>query len=347
MSSFLRRFAAVTLGLVALLVIGIYLTFQFEIPPPTLYRLVAGCAGVGVVTALLWNRYEDRIPTSAVLYGLEGLIRACLVYMMVFYGGAKLLEGQFADPPLLEAEKPFYALDPIWKAWAFFGHSPVYNAMLAGMQLLCATLFLFDRTRRLADCLFLPIMGNIVLVNYASGINMFFWSCVFLIMGGYLLLTDVDWLLASFWHRQVPEKAPPMAVSTRLQWSMKLVGAVFVLVILGQQGWIYQRFAPPEKTPLYGIWQVAQVTPGTLRAAAWTKVYFERGTQGHVRDAGAVYNLNVSVDATQGRIEMQFVDQPDRPSFDGRYRLDEAQGQLVLAGRQGSDSVQVVLERLR
>jgi hypothetical protein len=74
--------------------------------------------------------------------------------------------------------------------WAFYGRSYEYGLVLAAAQVLCSLLLFGRRTVRLGVLLFLPIMGNIVLLDYFYDIPALPTASVLLVMGLYLFLAD-------------------------------------------------------------------------------------------------------------------------------------------------------------
>ncbi len=86
------------------------------------------------------------------------------------YATAKLAGTQFIDSgPTLE--RPVGELSGMELTWTYFGYSKLFSWFVAGGQLTAAFLFLFDRTTRLAADILLPILANIVVVNFAFNLS--------------------------------------------------------------------------------------------------------------------------------------------------------------------------------
>ena len=126
-------------------------------------------------------------------------LRYAVSLAMLFYGFAKLEGAQFTVLDS-EIEKPLAQVNGFWLTWYYFSYSAFYGSTIALVQIACALLLMSRKTTFLAACLLLPIMVNIVLIDFCFGIGEGLVAAV-------LILTAVSLLLA-FHCRVRPTPAP-------------------------------------------------------------------------------------------------------------------------------------------
>ena len=109
---------------------------------------------------------DPLIPSSRVGYIAMTAARLLLGLAMVPYAIDKLLAYQFKVPAWSYAQ-PLGATSGSTLAWATFGYSP-HLQMLPGLfELIPALLLLNVRTRRLGALIMLPVLLNVVLINFS------------------------------------------------------------------------------------------------------------------------------------------------------------------------------------
>ena len=286
----------------------------------------ASIAALALGVAALWMRSEARGGGGGFARGTEIAIRLCLAYMMLWYGSAKLLPGgQFAQPPLVEMDKPYWQHSPFWLAWGFFAHSAAYNAFLAVAELAAGVFIVFDRTKRLAVCLLVPIMANVAIVNYAFKINVLYIALLLLAMSLTLMTKELAWLRASFWSH-VPVPPPPAPTHTRaFTWARVVAGVLFV----GNMVFILANYPMPEKPALYGIWRVQRTDVATLLGPE-TRLYVDLDAEAHVRHGAVTKPLELTIDPKTATVTMKA---KDGRAFAGKYAVSA--GRLLLTAADG------------
>ncbi|QIE60594.1 hypothetical protein G5B37_13775 [Rasiella rasia] len=111
--------------------------------------------------------------SRTLLNTVEWAVRINVFLKLGTYGLGKILNGQFytknnipesiGSIPLSETES--YNL-----AWTFFGHSRGYILFIGISQLLGAVLFLIPRTKLIGGSILIPILLNIIVVDYFFGV---------------------------------------------------------------------------------------------------------------------------------------------------------------------------------
>ncbi|MDO3659932.1 hypothetical protein [Bacillus sp. C28GYM-DRY-1] len=119
----------------------------------------------------------------AVSKSIPATFRLFLAFNFFVYG----LASQFGEvTPEIEASvgKGFTI------AWTFFGYSHVYELFIGFGEIVAAVLLLIPRTSALGAVVFMPIIVNIVLINYCFDIGVQDLSTILMVMCLILLWVD-------------------------------------------------------------------------------------------------------------------------------------------------------------
>jgi hypothetical protein len=205
--------------------------------------------------------------------------RFVLASFLIIYGMAKLLGTQFFQSGAL-LDEPLSEISGFELTWAYFGYSSLYSHFIALGQIFFAALLLFDRTKRLGMLGLLPIILNIVLVNYEYNISSetMIVSCAFLVLNLYLVFSEFDDLKRFFWDESVKNDH---------RYLKRFTGVIRAFLLLAMIGgaWIFISLIKTNfmaETPVSGDWAVRQVLvdkspvePGAEFGGGWKKVYFD------------------------------------------------------------------------
>jgi uncharacterized membrane protein YphA (DoxX/SURF4 family) len=241
------------------------------------------------------------------------IARFVLALFLITYGIAKLLGTQFIQSGMT-LDEPLSEISGFELTWSFFGYSTVYSHFIAAGQIFFASLLLFDRTKRLGMLGLLPIILNIVLVNYEYNISSetMIVSCVFLALNSYLVFSEFGELKRFFWDESVQ---PNRTFSrTRISGGIR---AILLLAMIGGS-WLFissLKSLDTIETPVAGDWTVRQVTVNNspVESSAecggrWKKMYFEpSGIFGILTDCGI---LQGKYQTEGSQIKVRFNPQP-------------------------------------
>jgi hypothetical protein len=116
---------------------------------------------------------------------LEWALRINVFLKLTNYGLGKIVGGQFyrkGDIPEEIAQIPLGETGSYDLAWTFFGHSQGYILFIGISQLIGAFLLLFNRTKLLGGAILIPILLNIIIVDYLFGVayGAMFSACFYL-----------------------------------------------------------------------------------------------------------------------------------------------------------------------
>ena len=201
-------------------------------PPGVLPLALLALAGA-LAYGLWWARHPRPRPADAgALAFWQTVIRFDVALDLALFGWQKLFHLQFFIP-LGMLDLPFSSFSGENLTWAFFGHSYPYQLTIGALQIGGAWLLLFRRTRLLGTIALVPILINIVLLDYFYELPVGVLAHALILLAGvlYLLLLDYE-RLATFFLRQ-HAGLPRLALPGRWpRWLLRLAVMALPLVLL-------------------------------------------------------------------------------------------------------------------
>ena len=191
---------------------------------------------------------------------------------MLVYGGVKVFQGQFYTDDYWK-DTELGQLNGMQLTWAFYSYSPWYETALGIVEVGLGLLILFRRTTMLGVLLFLPVMANLVLLNFVFDIGAFATAIPLLLAGLYLCLADFKKLKQTFWDApdELPQRAGFKSAMPKVMCC--LIGCALAAVIIYNN-----KFRYPQDPKLRGAWTMLNPQTGV------DKIYFEKGRQCVIRD---------------------------------------------------------------
>ncbi|MGI4867398.1 MAG: hypothetical protein ACRYFZ_25995 [Janthinobacterium lividum] len=174
--------------------------------------VLIGAIGYGIY----WQRQPAGRPAdTAVLAFWHGLLRYAVAFDLSLIGWQKIFNLQFFVP-LGMLDLPFSSFSGEDLTWAYFGHSYPYRCVIGALQIGGALLLLFHRTRLLGVLTLLPVLVNILLINYfyQLPVGVFWQAMIHLAALLYLLGLDYERLVTFF--LRTPLHLPRLAISRPL-----------------------------------------------------------------------------------------------------------------------------------
>jgi uncharacterized membrane protein YphA (DoxX/SURF4 family) len=241
---------------------------------------------VSIIIGFMLTAYGQRkrrqvADAEKYLYWSQAILRYFLAYIFLLYGFAKVFRQQFYSLPST-LDTPLGDISGLQLTWRFFGYSYAYTLFIAASQIIGSVLLFFRRTTTLAVVILLPVVVNIVFVNFTHSIPVKFYSSTYLLMLLYLLFTDYQRLKALFWdHLPFAGQEPAVFTKKRpLLIAKFLLIFLFFAVAIGDN---YQSHVAFSKvtTPLLGVWDVQNYEVNDVPraanadAAVWTRIYFD------------------------------------------------------------------------
>ncbi len=181
---------------------------------------------------LYWGRQlTGRTDNGSTLAFWQGLLRYAVAFDLSLIGWQKLFKLQFFVP-LGMLDLPFSSFSGEDLTWAYFGHSYPYRCVIGALQIGGALLLLFHRTRLLGVLTLLPVMVNILLIDYfyqlPAGV---FWQAMIHFTGLlYLLGLDYERLVTVF--LRTPPHLPRLAIRRPVVRLLLRLSVVYVPLLL-------------------------------------------------------------------------------------------------------------------
>lgn len=137
--------------------------------------VVFGLVGLSLVGALVmlgwWQlRAKQGVAAKQLNTVLLLSIRYLTAFNLASFGWKKVLGLQFVVPAAI-ASQPLNQQSGEWLTWYYFGYSPAFGAIIAGLQIVGAGLLLFRRTLLLGTVLLAAVLFNLTLINIFYHLN--------------------------------------------------------------------------------------------------------------------------------------------------------------------------------
>jgi hypothetical protein len=244
---------------------------------------------ISLVAALVWTLLDRKRTQYDRLYAaLKVYVEVGLGLILIEYGGLKVVPSQFPRPPLSRLLQPFGDASPMGLLWTFMGASVAYTVFAGLAELAGGVLLLFRRTASLGALVAIPVLTNVVVLNFCYDVPVKLFSLHLLAMAVILAVPNLGRLADLLvLHRPVaPAAVRPFFRRRRWQIAALVVeGALAV----GYSAFILHMgydqlttYYASEHAPLFGIWNVDDlVIDGQARKAQtaedlqWRRLVFD------------------------------------------------------------------------
>lgn len=265
------------------------------------------------VYSVYWQRKEikNRINSGKLHAWLRGILRYWLALEICTYGFAKILKTQFGIEYNRD-DMPVGKLNGFELTWNYFAHSYAFAVIIALFQIGGAILLLFRRTTLLGAAILLPVMVNIVLINFFYDISpgAFMNSVLFSLGLIFLVLLQRSALIAVFLRTgsDLPE--------ARLGFFKNLFRFLAVACAFGL---IFYFTTLTPASPLAGKWTVDRLirNSDTVNANAW------------LTDSTAWSTVYMEEEGYAGLCPNPYIYDDDKSTW-ARYKYDSSKQQLRL-----------------
>jgi uncharacterized membrane protein YphA (DoxX/SURF4 family) len=249
-----------------------------------LCRLILAVAGTAI-----WSLVTRRQSHPGLYKWFRLLIRFALASEMFLYGMDKVIPLQMPFPALTRLVEPYGNFSPMGVLWASIGASPTNEVFAGGAEMLAGLLMIIPRTTVLGALVCLADMTQVFTLNMTYDVPVKILSSHLLLMSAFLLAPDFR-RLADFFLRERATDAPAMWPLFRTQRANRI--ALVAQIVFG--AWLlawnvnndlnmwYKTGGGRVKPPLYGIWNVEQMSiDGTVRSplvtdyGRWRRVIFD------------------------------------------------------------------------
>ena len=280
------------------------------------------------------------------------LSRVLFAIVLCTYGFAKLLGTQFSRPYLMYGTE-LGDLDGSLVTVAFFSYSSVYGNTIGLLQILCSIAILFRQTARLAFFILLPILGNILFIDFTfdgwEGPRVIISTLMYIAL--FNLFCDYKEIKTFFIAPQgvLPgTKNVPSLIKGKSRFALKTVAILGVLFFSFYDLYRFKKavtYAPGYSAVLDGAWYSDKVEQYDDTLYQFqdhkNKIGFFVGDQAAVikRLGESVwYELNFD-DMNSGKFEMKAVDDSlGTKLINAKYTLLDG-NKLQIVGIEGKDSI--------
>lgn len=219
---------------------------------------------LAALVTILWSLFDRRRSHHrGTGKWLHLGVRWYLAFVLLGYGIVKFYSPQFSDPSLQQLTNPIGDTSPMGLVWTFMGFSRPYE-VCSGLGETLAGLLLFSRRTSLLGCFVaIPVMANVVLLNWMFDVPVKLHSTNLLLFA--IALTVPDWarLRAVFCtNRPVPAADLRLARSRWLTTPLIILGSAWVafhLYTAHTQNMDRTEHRAQSKPELYGVWEVEKM----------------------------------------------------------------------------------------
>jgi hypothetical protein len=247
---------------------------------------------IALLASAVWSLVSRRDSHPRAYRWFRLLVRFALGATMVRYGFSKVIPTQMPTVFLSRLVEPFGNFSPMGVLWTSIGASPAYESFTGAVELLGGVLLFFPRTTLLGALISLVATGEVFVLNMTYDVPVKLLSFHLVLMAVILLAPYAsnlfDLLLR---HRPLtPVEEPPIGRTPRRRRlalvAQAVYGLLIVLLAFSASIFTWSRFgAGAPKSPLYGIWNVEQMTidselrpPLVTDGSRWRRVIMQTPT---------------------------------------------------------------------
>lgn len=322
---------------------------SFIIPVPVVIGVSVAILVASLCSAFVWHRrhQSNRLDNAKVNAFWLGVMRYGIAFDLAMFGFQKIFHLQFTTP-LGMLDEPYSSFSGQWLTWSYFGHSYGFAFTIGASQIVGSMLLLFNRTRLLGAVFLLPVMLNIILIDYFYELDLGVLIHALILLAGliYLLLLDYQRLVAFFIQYRGTD-------AVQVNRVVKLAGRMSILVL---PLLIIATYGSPDKHPgMTGKYAVTDLRINnvpkmteTCSDSLLTTVYFDIANDCVFKFNSLERRMFGSYDLQEGngQIHITWYHPPNArgTSFDGVVKRNN-ETEIELVGRFQNDSMRVKLQR--
>jgi hypothetical protein len=360
--SFLQKFVACLLAglsvMAAMLRIGRRFISSW-IPLPVIAAVALVFFASTLVLAVVWHRREKAkdattrdapTPLWMQLNFWQGLLRYAIALDLSMFGWQKIFHLQLVSP-LGMLDLPFSSLSGEDLTWSYFGYSYPMVVAIGCLQIAGSFLLLFNRTRLLGLFTLLPVLLNIVLIDFFYGLDwgeQLYASIIFVELL-YLLLSEYRRLVEFFLKAQT---AIP-SISIKNNYIKKGIR----LSVIGIPLLLIAAYENPDKHPsLTGKYAVTKLQfnhttlkPGTCQDSVLTTVYLDVGNDIVLEFNNPERRLfgHYTYEENTGKLNATWHYPPTFHTPLQAMLTSRSDADLILTGTMGGDPVTLEMHKIR
>ena len=313
-----------------------------------------------IIATVLWSVLDRRRTNYDTLHKwFRTFIRFALSAQMLYFGMVKVIPTQFPAPSLLTLVAPVGNLSLQGLLWTSIGASAPYQIFTGIVEVLGGLLLLAPRTTLLGAMICLASMAQVFVLNMTYDVGVKILSFQLVLMSLFLMAPDFTRLANVFvFNRPAGVSTEPELFKTpranRIALTVQIVFGLYLLgayANVGRTFWYEDGGGGSVKSPLYGIWNIEELTiDDELRPAQvndydrrWRRVifdnpqsmFFQRTDDSFVRYGVSINLQQKMLDLTRGHSRSWHSDFTfERPEAD----------RLLLAGQMDGHKIKMKLQ---
>jgi len=245
-----------------------------------------------VAATLVWTVVDGRRKEYNTLHKWFRLfVRFVLAAQMIYFGMVKVIPTQFPAPSLITLLAPVGNLSLQGFLWTSIGASPAYQIFTGVVEVAGGLLLIAPRTTTLGAAICLVSMIQVFMMNMTYDIGVKILSFQLVLMSLFLLAPDFRLLLNAFVFKRAVEASPESELfksprANRTALVVQIAVGLYLLAAytnVGRTFWYADGGGGSAKSPLYGIWDIVDLSvDGEARPAQlndydrrWRRVVFD------------------------------------------------------------------------
>ena len=249
---------------------------------------------IGVLATAIWSVLDRKRENYVTMHKWFRLaIRFALAGQMLVYGWAKAVPLQMPFPSLSLLVGHFGDFSPMGVLWSSVGASPAYEIFVGCAEMLGGILLIFPRTTMFGSLICLADMTEVFMLNMTYDVPVKLFAFHLMLVSMFLLAPDFRRLVNLFFLNRAAEPANESQLfgtlrANRIALAAQIVFGVWLFGMNAYGSWErwYTFGGGRPKSPLYGIWDVEQLSiDGQLRSplltdnGRWRRAIFDFPTR--------------------------------------------------------------------
>jgi len=239
------------------------------------FFLLVFCAIATVIWSVIDRRRVNYVTLSK---WFRLFLRFALASQMFGYGLDKMVPLQMPFPYLTRLLEPYGNFSPMGVLWASVGASPAFEIYVGFAETLAGIFLIFPRTTMLGALIALCDMTHVFMLNMTYDVPVKLFSFNLLLMALFLLAPECQRIIDFFLRNcaAAPAVHPELFRSRRANRIAFWLQVAFGLWMIGstvygaRDAW-HTYGGGRVKSPLYGIWNIEEVTiDGQVRSPLLT-----------------------------------------------------------------------------
>jgi hypothetical protein len=240
---------------------------------------------LAVAVTAIWSALQPGRGRDQIVHAwFRVFLRFALAAQMFYYGMAKIIPTQFPPPSLVTLVESVGNLSLSDLLWTWVGASTPYQIFTGAAEMASGILLLFPQTTMLGALIGMADMIQVFVLNMTYDFGLKQISLHYLLMFAFLLAPDAQRLanvLVLNRHAE-PSSQPDLFSTPRANRIARVAQVGFGIYLIAMFSWVatrsyYAAGGPGEpRSPLYGIWNVEEMSVDGERRPAFVNDYDRR-----------------------------------------------------------------------